>query len=94
VSFCSASSARCSSSAPASPGVAQLAQVVHRVAADVAQRDLALLGEAAHDLDEVLAALLGQLGIVRRIIWPSLDGVRPTSDSMIARSIALIEFLS
>ena len=26
--------------------------------------------------------------------WPSLDGVSPTSDSMIARSIALIEFLS
>src|SRR4051794_8059724 len=42
-------------------GVAQLLEVVHDVAADVAQRDLALLGEPAHDLDELLAPLLGQL---------------------------------
>ena len=53
VSFCSSPSARCSSSAPASPGVAQLAQVVHHVAADVADRDAALLGDPAHDLDEL-----------------------------------------
>ena len=33
-------------------------------------------------------------GIARRMIVPSLFGVRPTSDSMIAFSIALIEALS
>src|SRR3954451_20896774 len=41
--------------------VAQLLEVVHDVAADVAQRDLALLGEAPHDLDELPAPFLGQL---------------------------------
>ena len=40
----------------------QLAQVVHAVAADVAHRDAALLGEAVDDLHQLLAALLGQLG--------------------------------
>src|SRR4051794_12789180 len=38
-------------------GVAQLAQVVQRVAADVADRDLALLRQLPDDLDELLAAL-------------------------------------
>jgi hypothetical protein len=33
-------------------------------------------------------------GIESRITWPSLEGVSPTSDSRIAFSIALIEFLS
>ena len=33
-------------------------------------------------------------GIVRRIRFPSLDGVRPRSDSRIAFSIDLIEVLS
>ena len=33
-------------------------------------------------------------GIASRISWPSFDGVSPMSDSMIARSIDLIEFLS
>src|SRR5215210_2180215 len=42
--------------------VAQLAEVVHRVAPDVADRDLALLGEASHHLDELPAPLLGELG--------------------------------
>src|SRR5215217_3033601 len=42
--------------------VPQLAEVVHRVAADVADRDLALLGEAPDHLDELLAPLLGELG--------------------------------
>src|SRR5215211_1159683 len=42
--------------------VAQLAQVVHGVAADVADRDLALLGQAAHHLHQLLAPLLGELG--------------------------------
>ena len=45
--------------------VLQLAQVVHDVAADVADRDAALLGDAAHDLDELLAPLLGELGDLR-----------------------------
>ena len=40
----------------------QLAQVLHRVAAHVADRHTALLGEVAHDLDELAPALLGQLG--------------------------------
>src|SRR5215207_4171158 len=42
--------------------VAQLAQVVQRVTADVADRDLALLGEPADHLHELLAPLLGELG--------------------------------
>src|SRR5215217_1469973 len=42
--------------------VAQLAQVVHRVAADVADRDLALLAQPADDLHQLPAALLGELG--------------------------------
>ena len=40
----------------------QLAQVLHRVAAHVADRHATLLGEVAQDLDEVAAALFGQLG--------------------------------
>ena len=40
----------------------QLAQVVHHVAADVADRDLALLGDAVDDLDQLPAALLVELG--------------------------------
>ena len=74
--------------------VAQLAQVVHRVAADVADRDPPLLGDVAGDLHHLLAALLGHSGILRRISCPSLFGVRPRSDSLIARSIALIEHWS
>src|SRR3954453_3387802 len=42
--------------------VAQLLEVVHDVAPDVAQRDLPLLGQAPHELDELLAPLLGELG--------------------------------
>ena len=34
-------------------GVLELAQVVHDVAADVADRDAALLGDVADDLDEL-----------------------------------------
>src|SRR4051794_28089441 len=41
--------------------VDQLLQVVHAVAADVADGDAAFLGEMPHDLDELLAAFLGQL---------------------------------
>src|SRR3954447_157714 len=40
----------------------ELAQVVHDVAPYVADRDAAVLGDAAHDADQVLAPLLGQLG--------------------------------
>ena len=39
----------------------ELAQVAHHVAADVADRDLAVLAVAADELDELLAPLLGQL---------------------------------
>ena len=73
----------------------QLAQVVHHVAADVADRDAALLGDVAHDLDELACgAPRSARGSPRRIRLPSLFGVRPTSDSRIAFSIALIEHLS
>src|SRR4051794_10733486 len=40
----------------------ELAQVVHAVAADVADGHAAVLGDVADDLDELLAALLGELG--------------------------------
>src|SRR3954454_391650 len=42
-------------------GVLELAQVVHDVAADVADRHAALLGDVADDLDELAAALLVEL---------------------------------
>ena len=42
--------------------VDELLEVVHDVAADVPDRDLALLGHVADDLDELLAPLLRQLG--------------------------------
>src|SRR5688572_4609203 len=38
----------------------ELLEIVHDVAPDVADRDPSLLGEVADDLDELLAALLGQ----------------------------------
>src|SRR3954447_16752647 len=44
------------------PGLLELAQVVHAVAADVADRDAAVLGDVSHHLDELLAALLRELG--------------------------------
>src|SRR4051794_14162969 len=55
--------------------LAQLAQVVHDVAADVADLDPALLRDVVRDLDELLAALLGQrrdrqadeVAVVRRV---------------------------
>src|SRR2546426_86316 len=40
----------------------QLAEVVHDVAAHVAYGYAAVLSDAAYDADELLAALLGQLG--------------------------------
>src|SRR5438270_11445445 len=43
------------------PLLLQLAQIVHDVAADVADGDAALLGDPAHHAGEVAAALLGQL---------------------------------
>src|SRR3954454_960910 len=42
--------------------LAQLAQVVHDVAADVADLDAAVLGDVVRHLDELLAALLGERG--------------------------------
>jgi hypothetical protein len=39
----------------------EILQMVHDVAADVPHRDAALLGQVAHDLDELLAPLLGEL---------------------------------
>src|ERR671911_64215 len=42
--------------------VAQLAEVLHRVAPNVADRDAPLLGDVARDLDELAAALLVELG--------------------------------
>ena len=74
VSFCSSTSARCSSSEDGLALGLQLAQVVHRVAADVADRHAALLGEVAHDLDELAAALFGQLGDDQPDELPSLEG--------------------
>ena len=38
----------------------EVTQVLHHVPADVADRDLAVLGDAAHDLHQLLAPLLGQ----------------------------------
>ena len=60
VIFCTCCSARRSSSSPTSPVHDELLEVLHDVAPDVADRDLAVLGDASHDLHEVLAPLLGQ----------------------------------
>src|SRR6185312_11839344 len=43
-------------------GLLELAQVVHDVAADVADRHPPLLGDVAHHLDQLLAPLLRELG--------------------------------
>ena len=61
VSFWTWSSARCSSSTPTCAGIDQLLQVVHDVAAHVADGDATFLGQVPDDLDELLAPLLGQL---------------------------------
>ena len=61
VCFCSAASARRSSSSPASPSFFSSRRSLHDVAADVADRDPALLGDAVDDLDHLPAPLLGQL---------------------------------
>ena len=74
--------------------LAQLAQVVHAVAADVAHRDPALLREPVHDLDQLLAPLLGQLGDREPDQVAVVEGVSPRSDSRIAFSICLIADLS
>jgi hypothetical protein len=71
----------------------EVLEVVQRVAAHVAHGDAALLGDVARNLDELLAAVLGELR-ERRRMPPSLAGLRPRSDSSTARSISLIALLS
>ena len=61
VSFCTRPSAARSSSSPTSPFSHELLEVLDRVAADVPDRDAALLGHVPHELDELLAPLLGEL---------------------------------
>ena len=67
VSFCTPPSARCSSSEPASPASLQLAQVVHHVAADVADRDAALLDDVRATLTSSRRRSSVNSGMSRRI---------------------------
>src|SRR4029079_2646415 len=94
VSFCSASSARCSSSAPASPASrsSRRSCITSRRMLRSATRPSSAIPRTT--LTSCLRRSSVSSGICSRISWPSLDGVRPTSDSRIARSIALIELLS
>ena len=78
-------------------GLAVLGQLVQRVLgvpADAADADPGVLGLAAGNLDQVLAALLGELGNTTRITLPSLVGLTPRSLSRMAFSIAAEEPLS
>ncbi len=61
VSFCTRLSAARSSSSPTSPFSNELLEMLDRVAAHVAHGDASLLGHLPHELDELLAPLLGQL---------------------------------
>ena len=61
VTFSSSFSARVTSSSPASPSLASLSRLVLGVPADVADRDPGVLRLVLRDLDELLAALLGEL---------------------------------
>src|ERR1019366_990698 len=94
VTFCSSTSARCSSSEPASP-----ASLSSRRSCITSRRTLRIATPPSSAM--FLTTLTSwrrrssvSSGTTRRIRFPSLDGDRPTSDSRIERSIALIEVLS
>ena len=55
----------------------ELLEVVHHVTSNVANRDAALLGQMADDLDELLAALLGELGNRQPDDLAVVRGVQP-----------------
>ena len=94
VSFCSSDSARCSSSDPTSPSAFSSRRSCITSRRTLRTEIAALLGDAVHDLHEVLAPLLGQLRYLGPDRLPSLRRASsPTSDSRIAFSIALIDRL-
>lgn len=75
-------------------GLLQLLDGVEAVAADVANGDAGGLGVFVRDLDQLLAALLVELGIRNRITCPSVAGDRPRFESTIPFSTALTIDLS
>ena len=69
-------------------------ELVVKVATDVANGDLGLLGILAALLDELATTLLGGTGNGRRTTVPSELGVMPRSEALIAFTIALTSALS
>src|SRR3954451_12940053 len=94
VSFWSSTSARCSSSAPTSPSSlsSRRSCMMSRRTLRMATRPSSAMWRTTLTSSRRRSSLSS--GTPRRIRRPSLFGVRPMSDSMIAFSIALIELWS
>src|SRR6185312_1962375 len=94
VSFCSSTSARCSSSEDASPSLfsSRRCCIVSRRTLRIATRPSS--ARLRTTLTRSLRRSSVSSGTTSRTTLPSFDGVRPTSDSLIAFSIALIDDLS
>src|SRR5215207_8835080 len=94
VSFWSSLSARRSSSSPTSPSLfsSRRSCITSRRTLRTATRPCSAIPWTT--FTSSLRRSSVSSGIERRITWPSFEGVSPTSDSRIAFSIALIEFLS
>src|SRR5271166_33568 len=94
VSFCSSTSARCSSSDEASPSAfsSRSCCIVSRRTLRIATRPSSARLRTTLTSSRRRSSVSS--GIARRTTLPSLEGFRPTSDSLIAFSIALIEALS
>src|SRR5215210_5044633 len=94
VSFWSSDSARCSSSEPTSPSLFSSRRSCITSRRTFRTATLPCSAMLWTIFTSSLRRSSVSSGIESRITWPSFDGVRPTSDSRIAFSIALIEFLS
>src|SRR3954470_14556287 len=94
VSFWSASSARCSSSAPDSPASRSSLRSCMTSRRMLRSATLPSSVRPRTTLTSCLRRSSVSSGRMSRIRLPSLFGVRPRSDSMIERSIALIAVLS
>src|SRR5271165_81908 len=94
VSFCSSTSARCSSSEDASPSLLSSRRwcIVSRRTLRIDTRPSS--ASARTTLTSSRRRSSVSSGTTRRTTLPSLEGFRPTSDSLIAFSIDLIEDLS
>ena len=94
VSFWSSDSARRSSSSPTSPSLFSSRRSCITSRRTLRTATLPCSAMPCTTFTSSLRRSSVSSGIESRITWPSFEGVRPTSDSRIAFSIALIEFLS